>query len=156
MASFGSVAYIAHVTGGTSSESATSIRSAPTARRALTRTRRHWTTAAVVIPANMQSELDRFGPLCKSETKAGKTYLKCKLHNRFCKNLILNRVQVDEQDRTSRSRTEQDEQEEQDRAGQYAGQDRTGRAQVRRSDDLDHDLVASLELKTNQSGSGFI
>jgi hypothetical protein len=64
--------HTAHVTGDTSSESAISIRSAPTIRRALTRTRRNWTTTAVVTAANVHSELDRFGPLCKSETKAGK------------------------------------------------------------------------------------
>jgi hypothetical protein len=45
---------------------------------------------------------------------------------------------------------------EQDRAGQDAEQDLTGRAQVSRIDDLDLDLVASLELETNQSGSEFI
>jgi hypothetical protein len=76
MASSGSAAHTAHVTGDTSSESAISVRSAPAERRALTRTRRTWTTAAVVTPAIVQSELDRFGPLCKSETKAGKTYFK--------------------------------------------------------------------------------
>jgi hypothetical protein len=89
MASSGSAAHIAHVTGDTSFESATSIRSAPAERRALTRTRRHWTTAAVVNPANVQSELDRFGPLCKPETKAGRTYFKWKLHNNFSCNMIL-------------------------------------------------------------------
>jgi hypothetical protein len=83
MASSGQAAHIANVSGDTSSESATSARSVPAERRSLTRTRRHWTTAAVVTPANVQSELDHFGPLCKSETKAGKTYFKCKLHNRF-------------------------------------------------------------------------
>jgi hypothetical protein len=69
MASSGSAAHIAHVTGDTSSESATCVRRAQAERLALTRTRRHWTTAAVVTPANVQSELERFGPLCKSETK---------------------------------------------------------------------------------------
>jgi hypothetical protein len=55
-----------------------------------------------------------------------------------------------EQDRAGQSRTEQD------RAGQDAEQGRTGRAQVSRIDDLDLDLVASLELETNKSGSEFI
>jgi hypothetical protein len=60
------------------------------------------------------------------------------------------RIGQDEQDRTGRegqdrtSRTGQDE------------QDRTGRAQVGRIDDLYLDVVASFELETNQSGSGFI
>jgi hypothetical protein len=92
MASSGSAAHIANVSGDTSSESGTSARSAPAERRSLTRTRRHWTTAAVVTPANVQSELDHFGPLCKSETKAGKSYFKCKLHNRFSCNMIIRTV----------------------------------------------------------------
>jgi hypothetical protein len=62
----------------------------------------------------------------------------------------------DKQDRAGRagpdetSRTGPDEQDEQDRAG------RAGRAKVSRIDDLDLELVASFELETNQSGSGFI
>jgi hypothetical protein len=47
MASSGSAAHIANVSGDTSSESATSARSAPAERRSFTRTRRHWTTATV-------------------------------------------------------------------------------------------------------------
>jgi hypothetical protein len=95
-----------------------------------------------------------------------------------CNNLLLNREQVDKKDMTSHRRTEQDEQyragragragqsrtgrtgpDNQDRAGravQDAEQDRTGRAQVSRIDDLDFGLIASLEFETNQSGSGFI
>jgi hypothetical protein len=54
------------------------------------------------------------------------------------------------------SRTGRDKQDRTARAGQDAEKDRTGRAQVSRIDDLNLDLVASLELETNQSGSGFI
>jgi hypothetical protein len=67
----------------------------------------------------------------------------------------------DKQDRAGRagpdetSRTEQGEQDRAGRAGQDAEQDRTGRAQVSRIYDSDLDLVASFELETNQSGSGF-
>jgi hypothetical protein len=61
-----------------------------------------------------------------------------------------------ERDRAGQSRTGLDKQDRTVRAGQDDEQDRTGRAQVSRSDDLDLDLVESLELETNQSGSGFI
>jgi hypothetical protein len=62
---------------------------------------------------------------------------------------------LDNQSRTGRAGQDA-EKDSTGRAGQDSGQDRTGRAQVSRSDDLDLDLVGFLELKTNQSGSGFI
>jgi hypothetical protein len=67
----------------------------------------------------------------------------------------MSRTGRDEQDRTGRAGPDA-EQNTTGRTGQDAEQDHTGRAQVSRSDDLDLNLVASLELKTNQSGSGFI
>jgi hypothetical protein len=66
MASSGSAAHIANVSGDTSSESATSARSAPAARRSLTRTQRHWTTAAVVTP-QMCSPSSTILGLCASQ-----------------------------------------------------------------------------------------
>jgi hypothetical protein len=69
------------------------------------------------------------------------------------------KLQQDRARRSGKDETSSTRQAHQDRtgrAGQDAEQDKTGRAKVSRSDDFDLDLVASFELKTNQSDSGFI
>jgi hypothetical protein len=76
----------------TSSESRGSGGTAAGVRISYTPKRRQWSTVVVAVPANLEEELGRYGPLCKSDTKAGKTYYKCKLHSRFSCGMMVRTV----------------------------------------------------------------
>jgi hypothetical protein len=88
MASPASAVIIRHAVTDNYSDCGASNASVQASRRIYAR-RRNWKTAAIVLPADGQGELERYAPLCRSDEKAGKTYYRCKLHNRFSCNMIV-------------------------------------------------------------------
>jgi MULE transposase domain len=91
MTSPAAAVHIAHAS-ETSSESRGSAGTAAGVRISSTPKRRQWSTVVVAVPATLEEELGRYGPLCKSDTKAGKTYYKCKLHSRFSCGMMVRTV----------------------------------------------------------------